>query len=63
MGHNWADRWWQALLAQLPVKQHWRLPHREDMCLPGAMLPRRKGQPVRAMHPRYEVHVWIVVWQ
>jgi hypothetical protein len=58
VGPGW-QRWWQAVLVDLPVRQTWTLPHRPDVFVPGVLLPAAHRT---ASHPRYAVHVWIIVW-
>ncbi len=53
-------RAWRALLTGLPIRARWLLPHREDLCIPGPMVPRALHR--RPMAPRYRVEAIYVAW-
>lgn len=50
---------WAALWRELPVKAAVDLPHRRDLFLPGALVPKGKRAPKA---PRYKVRAYLVVW-
>jgi len=49
---------WVALLTRLPVVGEWALPHRQDLLVPGSLLPKGRG----AHAPRYRLKAVYVVW-
>ena len=50
---------WAALWAQLPVRARMRLPHREDLFVPGSLVPANQRRPKA---PRYRVWAYYVLW-
>ena len=50
---------WTALLNQLPVKARMELPHREDLFLPGSLVPAAQRRPKA---PRYKVLAYYILW-
>jgi hypothetical protein len=52
-------RYWQVLWAQMPVRDCYTLPRRNDLCVPGPRVDpaKRRGRP-----PNYKIKVAIVIW-
>ena len=51
---------WAALWVKLPVRAKMRLPHREDLFLPGSLVPASQRHPKA---PRYRVWAYFVLWE
>ena len=53
-------RSWRALLHGLPIQARWLLPHVEDLCIPGPMVPNAYMR--RPMALRYRIEALYVAW-
>ena len=58
VGPGW-PRHWRALLKIMPVRREVTLPHIPNLCQPGKHVPASKR---RAMHPKYAVIAWYILW-
>lgn len=59
IGPNWPRSWMAVLHGMHAVKKSVVLPHRDDLCIPGPHVPKRKAL---ARHPSYQIIAWYILW-
>ena len=59
VGPNW-PRSWMAVLHGMPaVRKTVVMPHRDDLCIPGPHVPKKKAL---TRHPSYQILAWYILW-